>query len=165
MHNEMKKLLFLLAIVLFSCSSDDDNSAEETLVPVNSMHLLFGRWNVTAIKDYNGNTLYSDCDLSELYIDFDAPDDGAIWEKAKVTNDVCGGYTHGYDWWEVRGDEIGYVRLYSQGTGGASYRFCQADLVGDNGLRLILKAVRLQSEETIQTYSQSEQEYYYFVKE
>ena len=159
----MKKIIFLLMISSFINCSSDDNSTEQ-VTPVNSTHLLIGKWDVVDIKNKDGINLYSECPKDGLFIDF-TNNGGAEWKKINLTNGNCGSSRFVYSTWGVYANQIGYVRLYTQGSQGSSYRLCKADLIGNDGLMLCLLQIRNgATHELIYNYTEEEREYYYFVK-
>jgi len=157
----LKKISYLLIIfVLMNCSSNDDSS--EKITPVNSTHLLWGKWNIKKIENSDGASLYNECDISDLYVEF--LKENAVWRRARINNNGCASSNYNYYDWIVNSN-VGYVDLYSQGTAGSSYRHCEADLIGDNGLRLCIVQIRNgESSEVISTIPVAEREYYYFTK-
>jgi hypothetical protein len=156
-----KAFLFIVLFGFLSCSNNGDSS--EQITPVNSTHLLWGKWNATKIVNYNGDLLFSECNISTNFIDF-TNNDTAVWKRLR-DNNTCISSNWVYDSWGVYANGIGYVRLYSQGTTGSSYNNCQVDLIGNNGLRLsIAQRKNGQTHEVIANYPVEVRYYYYFVK-
>ena len=52
----MKKLLILSALLIFSCSKDDDKS--------NDLNSIEGRWNLLSNSEQGGSSELSSCDLA-----------------------------------------------------------------------------------------------------
>lgn len=159
----MKKIIIILVISFLSCSKDNAESSVQ-FTPVDSTHLIWGKWNAYKIEDSDGNALYSECDISNLFIDFKYDAD-ATWRRVRINNNGCASSNYNYYDWAYAGD-VGFVNIFTQGTGGYSYRVCKADLYGENKLRLAIVTIRKGGTgELIKSIPRDEREYYFFNKD
>jgi hypothetical protein len=155
----LKLILVVLLALTFSCSSDDE--VRDSLMPVQLGTLEGGVYNLVDVKDYQGNSIYTDCDLSGAKLRL--IDDGDT-EWMRFSNNCNYGTYNYYDWGMYENDGHGRVRLKTINNQNIDVHvLCRVDILNDRYLVMSMLSLRnTNSLEVTWLIEQEDREYYHY---